>query len=161
MPITLRARGSVRNVAPAKIGWFDSASAQAVPLAARRSTLPDTTLTCPSRPALGRQLRAALPGARLHGPRSHPGDWDESYDRASIHIGRLFEAGQAIVGVCAAGILIRSVAPFLVAKREEPAVVAVAEDGSVAVPLIGGHHGANALARVIAELTGGIASITT
>src|SRR5207245_7397166 len=90
-----------------------------------------------------------------------PGDWDESYDRASIHIGRLFEAGQAIVGVCAAGILIRSVAPFLVAKREEPAVVAVAEDGSVAVPLIGGHHGANALARVIAELTGGIAAITT
>jgi cobalt-precorrin 5A hydrolase/precorrin-3B C17-methyltransferase len=29
------------------------------------------------------------------------------------------------------------------------------------VPLIGGHHGANALARAIAELTGGIAAITT
>jgi cobalt-precorrin 5A hydrolase/precorrin-3B C17-methyltransferase len=53
------------------------------------------------------------------------------------------------------------VASFLVAKRAEPAVVAVAEDGSVAVPLIGGHHGANALARRIAELTGGNAAITT
>ncbi len=100
-------------------------------------------------------------GARLHGPRAHPGDWDESYDRASTHIGGLFEAGRPIVGICASGILIRSVAPFLAAKRQEPAVIAVAEDGSVAVPLIGGHHGANALARRIAELIGGTAAITT
>jgi cobalt-precorrin 5A hydrolase/precorrin-3B C17-methyltransferase len=115
----------------------------------------------PGGAALGRRLRAALAGARLHGPRAHPGDWDESYDRVSAHIGMLFEAGQPIVGICASGILIRSVAPFLAAKQEEPAVVAVAEDGSVAVPLIGGHRGANALARAIAELTGAIAAITT
>ena len=111
--------------------------------------------------ALGCSLRAALPGARLHGPRAHPGDWDESYDRAASHIGQLFKAGRPIVGICASGILIRSVARFLAAKQQEPAVVAVAEDGSVAVPLVGGHHGANALARCIAELTGGIAAITT
>ena len=115
----------------------------------------------PGGAALGRRLRTALAGARLHGPRAHPGDWDESYDRVSTHIGMLFEAGQPIVGICASGILIRSVAPFLAAKQEEPAVVAVAEDGSVAVPLIGGHRGANALSRAIAELTGGIAAITT
>ncbi|HJZ13966.1 MAG TPA: cobalamin biosynthesis central domain-containing protein, partial [Stellaceae bacterium] len=115
----------------------------------------------PGGAALGGRLRTALAGARLHGPRAHPGDWDESYDRVSAHIGMLFEAGHPIVGICASGILIRSVAPFLAAKQEEPAVVAVAEDGSVAVPLIGGHRGANALARAIAELTGGIAAITT
>jgi cobalt-precorrin 5A hydrolase/precorrin-3B C17-methyltransferase len=115
----------------------------------------------PGGAALGRRLRTALAGVRLHGPRAHPGDWDESYDRASTHIGGLFEAGRPIVGICASGILIRSIAPLLAAKQEEPAVVAVAEDGSVAVPLIGGHHGANALARVIAELIGGIAAITT
>src|SRR5215472_16219668 len=111
--------------------------------------------------ALGRQLRAALPGARLHGPRSRPGDWDETFERASIHIGQLFERGQSIIGVCASGILIRSIAALLAAKREEPPVVAVAEDGSVAVPLVGGHRGANALARAVAELTGGVAAITT
>jgi cobalt-precorrin 5A hydrolase/precorrin-3B C17-methyltransferase len=60
-----------------------------------------------------------------------------------------------------AGILIRSVAQLLAAKQVEPPVVAVAEDGSVAVPLVGGHHGANALARTVAVLTGGIAAITT
>jgi cobalt-precorrin 5A hydrolase/precorrin-3B C17-methyltransferase len=110
---------------------------------------------------LGRRLRALLPGAQLHGPRAHPGDWDESYDRAALHIARLFEAGRPIVGLCASGILIRSVAPLLAAKGNEPPVVAVAEDGSAAVPLIGGHRGANALARAIAELTGGTAAITT
>jgi cobalt-precorrin 5A hydrolase/precorrin-3B C17-methyltransferase len=58
-------------------------------------------------------------------------------------------------------VLIRSLAPVLANKREEPPVVAVAEDGSTAVPLLGGHHGANALAKIIASAIGGIAAITT
>ena len=115
----------------------------------------------PADAALGRRLQMSLPGSRLHGPSAHPGDWDESYERASPHIARLFEAGRPILGLCASGILIRSVAPLLAAKQVEPPVVAVAEDGSVAVPLVGGHHGANALARAVAALTGGIAAITT
>jgi cobalt-precorrin 5A hydrolase / precorrin-3B C17-methyltransferase len=110
---------------------------------------------------LGRRLQAALPGSRLHGPSAYPGNWDESFERASSHIAGLFEAGQPIIGLCASGSLIRSVAPLLAAKQIEPPVVAVAVDGSVAVPLVGGHHGANALARAVAALTGGIAAITT
>src|SRR6516162_648468 len=115
----------------------------------------------PSGAALGRRLRGALPGSRLHGPRATSADWDESYERVSTEIARLFEAGRPIFGLCASGILIRSVAPLLAAKRIEPPVVAVAEDGSVAVPLVGGHHGANALARAAAAVTGGVAAITT
>jgi cobalt-precorrin 5A hydrolase/precorrin-3B C17-methyltransferase len=115
----------------------------------------------PADAPLGRQLQAGLPGSRLHGPRAHPADWDESYERASPHVAGLFQAGRPILGLCASGILIRSVAPLLAAKRAEPPVVAVAEDGSVAVPLVGGHHGANALARAAAALTGGVAAITT
>src|SRR5690606_17068433 len=56
---------------------------------------------------------------------------------------------------------IRSLAPLLADKRSEPPVVAVAEDDSVAVPLLGGHHGANDLARRIAETLGGVAAVTT
>ena len=104
----------------------------------------------PSGAALGARLRDALPGSWLHGPRAVTGDWDESYERASAEIARLFESGRPIIGLCASGILIRSVAPMLGVKREEPPLVAVAEDGSVAVPLVGGHHGANALARAVA-----------
>jgi cobalt-precorrin 5A hydrolase/precorrin-3B C17-methyltransferase len=115
----------------------------------------------PTGAALGRRLQAGLPGSRLHGPGAHPADWDESFERASSHIAELFEAGRPILGLCASGILIRSVAPLLASKRIEPPVVAVAEDGSVAVPLVGGHHGANALARAVAALTGGVAAVTT
>lgn len=111
--------------------------------------------------ALGRRLRAVLPGAQMHGPRAYRGDWDETYDRAVPHIAALFAAGRPIVGIGASGILIRAVAPLLADKTAEPPLVAVAEDGSAAVPLLGGHHGANRLARAIAKLTGGAAAITT
>src|SRR5262245_42336355 len=115
----------------------------------------------PSGEALGQRLRQALPGAELHGPRARPGDWDRSYDGAAAHIGSVFKAGRPIVGICAAGILIRAIAPLLATKQTEPPVVAVAEDGSTAVPLVGGHYGANALARVVAAKTGGSVAITT
>ena len=115
----------------------------------------------PSGAALGRRLRAALPNSELHGPRARTGDWDKAYNHASAHIAGLFAAGRPIVGICASGILIRSLAPLLASKEVEPPVVSVAEDGSVAVPLIGGHQGANAIARKIAAVMRGTAAITT
>ena len=66
---------------------------------------------------LGRRLQAVLPGSRLHGPSAYPAGWDESYERASLHIAGLFEAGRPILGLCASGILIRAVAPLLAAKQ--------------------------------------------
>ncbi len=72
-----------------------------------------------------------------------------------------FTSGRPLIGICAAGILIRLLAPLVGNKQAEPPVVAVAEVGSAAIPLIGGHHGGNDLARRIAALTGGIAAITT
>src|SRR5256714_4538399 len=115
----------------------------------------------PSGATLARRVRDLLPDARLHGPRAHPGDWDESYERLVPHIAALFAASAPVIGLCASGILIRAVAPLLGDKHIEPPVVALAEDGSVAVPLLGGHHGANALARALAEALGCQAAITT
>jgi len=115
----------------------------------------------PSSAALGRRVRDLLPGVRLYGPRGLPGDWDETYDRVVPQIAELFAAGTPIIGLCASGILIRAIAPLLDDKRTEPPVVALAEDGSVAVPLVGGHHGGNALARALAAALGGTAAITT
>ena len=72
-----------------------------------------------------------------------------------------FRAGEAVVAVMAAGIAVRRLAPLLSDKREEPPVVAVAEDGSAVVPLLGGHRGANRLARRIARTLGVQAAVTT
>ncbi len=74
---------------------------------------------------------------------------------------RLFSQGTPIIGVAAAGILIRLLAAALKDKQTEPPVVAVSADGAHVVPLLGGHHGGNALARDIAEELGGTAAITT
>lgn len=74
---------------------------------------------------------------------------------------RLFQAGTPIIGVCAAGILIRLLAGQLSDKHAEPPVLAVSQDGAHVVPLLGGHHGANRLARQIAEGLGGVAALTT
>jgi cobalt-precorrin 5A hydrolase / cobalt-factor III methyltransferase / precorrin-3B C17-methyltransferase len=115
----------------------------------------------PSALPLAQRLKALLPASRIHAPAERRLAADLNFARATPHIAALFAAGTPIVGLCAAGILIRAVAPLLDDKREEPPVVAVAEDGSAAVPLLGGHRGANALAAAIAELTGGHAAITT
>ena len=108
---------------------------------------------------LARKLREPL-GAEIHTPDCVSGG-DVTYGKATTHLGQLFGEGRSIIGLCAAGILIRAIAPHLQDKRSEPPVVALAEDGSSAVPLLGGHHGANELARRIATLCNGHAAVTT
>ena len=111
--------------------------------------------------ALARRIAAALPGATIHGPASLEGAADVAYERLGPHLAALFRAGTPIVGVCAAGILIRLLSPHLADKGAEPPVLAVSEDGQSVVPLLGGHHGANRLARSIADALGAHAAITT
>lgn len=115
----------------------------------------------PRSAALAARLRAALPGSAVHAPACADCAADVRFEKAARHVGRLFQARQAIVGLCASGILIRAVAPHLGDKRAEPPVVAVAEDGSAVVPLLGGHRGANGLARRIAAVLGVEAAVTT
>lgn len=108
---------------------------------------------------LARSLKEPL-GAEIHTPSCVAGG-DVAYGKATRHLGELFAQGRTIIGLCASGILVRAIAPHLRDKRQEPPVIALAEDGSSAVPLLGGHHGANALARRIATLCNGHAAVTT
>ena len=109
------------------------------------------------------RIREALPHATLHVPRGRVPEaaGAVAYDELAACLRDLYRAGRPILALCAAGIVIRLLAPLLADKRAEPPVVAIAEDGSVAVPLLGGHRGANRLARAVAEALGGRAAITT
>ncbi len=98
-------------------------------------------------------------GGEVHGPLHVAAA--VQYEQATGHIAQMFRDGRAIVGICASGILIRALTNVLRDKTEEPPVVAVSEDGQSIVPLLGGHHGANTIARHIAKATGGHAAITT
>ncbi len=76
------------------------------------------------------------------------------------HLRGLFAAGASIVGLMSGAIMIRALAPLLADKRVEPPVVALTDAG-LPVPLLGGHRGANALARRLAETFGTRAAVTT
>ncbi|MEM9438483.1 MAG: precorrin-3B C(17)-methyltransferase [Pseudomonadota bacterium] len=104
---------------------------------------------------------AATLGAQVHGREGRVEAADAYFPNALDHASDLFAAGVPVIGVCASGILIRAVAPLLADKRAEPPVVSVSDDGAVVVPLLGGHRGANRLARDIAEALGGAAAVTT
>ena len=110
---------------------------------------------------LARRLTKKIPGSEVHGLIGRVKDADLFFQSVSEHLCNLFTAGRPLVGICAAGVLIRILAPVILEKYREPAVVALAEDGTSIVPLLGGHHGANDLARTLARETGGHAAITT
>ena len=99
--------------------------------------------------------------AELHGKTGRISQADVFFSDAMEHLSKLFQDGIPIVGVCASAVLIRGVAKSISDKKTEPALVAVAEDGSAVVPLLGGHHGANDMARKISELLGVDPAITT
>ena len=124
-------------------------------------TGPAVICLSPAGLAAANGIVAALPEARLHGLAGRVDGADEPFAETADHLRALFAAGTPIVGVCAAGILIRALAPLLADKHSESPVVAVAADGSATVPLLGGHHGANQLARAVAAALGGAAAITT
>jgi len=64
----------------------------------------------------------------------------------------LFPRTRRIVAIMSMGIVVRSIAPLLNDKWNDPAVVVVSPDLAYAIPLIGGHHGANELAKELSAL---------
>jgi cobalt-precorrin 5A hydrolase/precorrin-3B C17-methyltransferase len=111
--------------------------------------------------ATARKVQAALPGAIVHGLASRVTGADLSFSEFGETLRGLYRAGHPIVALCAAGIIIRSLAALLENKGAEPPVLAVAEDGSAVVPLLGGLSGVNVMAREIASALNVAPAITT
>lgn len=64
-----------------------------------------------------------------------------------------FQKRQAMIFVCAAGIAVRMISPYVAAKQTDPAVVVIDERGHFVIPLLSGHlGGANELAGQCAQL---------
>jgi cobalt-precorrin 5A hydrolase len=72
----------------------------------------------------------------------------------------VFPMRKRIVALMSMGIVVRKLAPLLEDKWKDPAVVVVSPDSRYAIPVLGGHHGANELARELAGL-GMVPVITT
>lgn len=111
---------------------------------------------------VARRLRDTLPGSEIFGLLSRvQADDITPCDSFGETLRLLFGRDRPVIALCASGIIIRALAPMLGNKRVEPPVLAVAEDGSTVVPLLGGLRGVNALARQMAEALSCPAAITT
>jgi cobalt-precorrin 5A hydrolase / precorrin-3B C17-methyltransferase len=121
---------------------------------------PAIIVIAPDELPLARRIAVATGGA-VHGLSPRVCGGSETFKDLRSHLQRLFRDGTPIIAIMASGAVIRLLAPLLSDKHSEPPVVCVAADESTAVPLLGGHHGANDLARTIATAIGAFAAVTT
>ena len=79
-----------------------------------------------------------------------------------VLVKQAFSSADALIFWCAAGIAVRSIAPYLSHKSKDPAVLVLDEKGTHCISLLSGHMGgANALTRTVSELCGAEPVITT
>lgn len=90
-------------------------------------------------------------------------------DNGTVHFGsaadlirNIFYEYDGLIFVCACGIAVRLIAPYIKEKTTDPAVVVADEKGRYAISLLSGHlGGANALAKALAAAIGAEPVITT
>lgn len=105
-------------------------------------------------------IKSHYNNAQIYGLEDRVSEKDMAFQDTGEMLRQLYNQGVTIIGLCAAGILIRALAPELNNKRNEPPVLVVSDDGSLFVPLLGGLTGANELAKSLAQKLKGQAVIT-
>ena len=86
---------------------------------------------------------------------------DDKVDR-TLWAQEAFAQVDALLFVSASGIAVRTIAPLLVSKATDPAVVCIDEGSNFCIPLASGHiGGANELAAAVASITGAQCAVTT
>lgn len=125
------------------------------------SKVPAIVILGPGSLATARRIQLRYPDALIHGLSGRVEGVDRPYHEFGATLRELYQQDTPIIALCAAGIVIRTLAPLLLEKGVEPPVLAVAEDGSAVVPLLGGLGGVNVMAREIAAALHVAPAITT
>jgi cobalt-precorrin 5A hydrolase len=77
-------------------------------------------------------------------------------------IQRAFSSGDGLILICATGIAVRTLAPVITNKFEDPPVLILDEQGQFVIPLLSGHEGgANDWAALVAKIIGAQLVMTT
>ncbi|SIN89825.1 cobalt-precorrin 5A hydrolase [Halodesulfovibrio marinisediminis] len=115
--------------------------------------------------ALARSIACALGGSVFVPMRmvdTNPIVQEVGFESLRECVSEVFNDFSSHVFITAAGIAVRAIAPHLVSKDVDPAVVVMDQNGQHVISLLSGHlGGANELAKVVAQLIGGVAVITT
>lgn len=109
---------------------------------------------------LARQIKKQYPDAVIYSKES----LEETVVMESIDsiVGDLFLQADAIIFIGAMGICVRCIAPYVMDKHTDPAVVCIDSTGKYIIPVLSGHiGGANELSIKLAQTLGGNAIVTT
>lgn len=114
---------------------------------------------------IARKIKARMPEVEIYVPAKHSdGGTDINWfsDPSTQLVGSLFKTHDALVCIFSLGAVIRMVAPHLVDKKSDPAVVVIDDRANHVISALSGHlGGANALARLLASILGAAPVITT
>lgn len=117
---------------------------------------------------IARRLGQSLPNACVYVKAPYHLGVDEPYPIQSFEgsvrtvLPKLFEAYKGLILIFSLGAVVRLIAPYLVDKKRDPAVVVVDEQGMHAISVLSGHiGGANELTLKVADLLNAHPVITT
>ena len=86
----------------------------------------------------------------------------KNFDSLKNFVAEIFNKFDALIFICATGIAVRIIAPHIVSKLSDPAVIVIDERGQNVISLLSGHvGGANELTLKIAEAINSNPVITT
>jgi cobalt-precorrin 5A hydrolase len=114
---------------------------------------------------IARTIKQKMPDAEIYVPAKHSdGGTDINWfsDQSTQLAGNLFKTYDALICIFSLGAVIRMVAPYLVDKKSDPAVIVIDDRANHVISTLSGHlGGANALARLVASFLGARPVITT
>jgi cobalt-precorrin 5A hydrolase len=114
---------------------------------------------------IARRIKKKMPESEIYVPAKHSdGGTDINWfsEQSTQLVGSLFKTHDALICVFSLGAVIRIIAPHLVDKKSDPAVIVIDDRANHVISVLSGHlGGANALARLVASFLDARPVITT
>lgn len=114
---------------------------------------------------IARRIKQKMPEVEIYVPAKHSdsgADITWFSEQSTQLVGGLFKSHDALVCIFSLGAAIRMVAPYLVDKKSDPAVLVIDDRANYVISALSGHlGGANALARLVASILNSKPVITT
>ena len=114
---------------------------------------------------IARRIKQKMQEVEIFVPAKHTdGKTDISWfsEQSTQLLGSLFKTHDALICIFSLGAVIRIIAPHLVDKKSDPAVIVIDDRANHVISALSGHlGGANALARLVASFLGAQPVITT
>jgi cobalt-precorrin 5A hydrolase len=115
--------------------------------------------------AIARRIKQNMPEVEIYVPAKHSDDGSDINwfsEQSTQLVGNLFKTHDALFCIFSLGAVIRMVAPHLIDKKSDPAVIVIDDRANHVISALSGHlGGANALARLVASFLGAQPVITT